>query len=105
VITSLPPSELDARDYVPQAIISRSIFECAGLLKAKIVHGQDDLDEYEGAVFLLNRKLPFSMKHYKAHPNKTTTVYLPYEVRDVAVISEIIALIMHDIGLDAASRA
>ena len=81
----------DRIDLVPQAIVSKSIFELADLHNFKPIKGHDDLDEFYGAAFLLLDGVngvpfvldgiwPFALMQYQGHPKNEATIYLPYEL-------------------------
>jgi hypothetical protein len=91
------PGEID---FVPQAVIgrSRSYFEKS--LRIRFSAGDDDLDRYEEAAFLLNDDLPFVLRHYAGHPANTTTLYLPRRYQEVDQITSIVGRIIRELSLD-----
>lgn len=82
----LAAAALPADDYVPQAIVARSTFDLAAPFGAEIVRDHDDLDLYDGVAFALDDDergavLPFTIRHYRGHPEGTATIYLPQAIR------------------------
>lgn len=50
----------------------------------------DDLDEFEGASFLIGNEISFDLRKYAGHPDFTVSVYLPMEIEDHTEINKII---------------
>jgi hypothetical protein len=79
-------------ELVPQAIIAEPVDALAKRVGSKLEKGQDDLDEYQGAAAWLDG-LPFAVMHYRGHPENLSTIYLPFDIREVDKITEIISRI------------
>jgi hypothetical protein len=90
--------EVRKRELVPQAILALEIFDLPRLVDSKIVKGDDDFDAYVGAGFWLDG-LEFAIMHYRGHPIGTSTIYLPYEIRDVEKITDIVSKIVSELKL------
>jgi hypothetical protein len=80
---------LAEKDFVPQAVVATDVSYFAGRFGAQMVNDSDDLDQFVGVGYLLD-SLPFTIMHYRGHPDGTATIYLPQEISDVEKISEII---------------
>ncbi len=89
-------------ELVPQAIVARPISYFEKSLGISFVKDRDDLDEFEGAALLINDKLHLALKHYPGYPADTTTIYLPYEINDLAQITEIIRLVADELHISSA---
>jgi len=87
-------------DLIPQAIIGRPLSYFASSMHADFVSGHDDLDQFEGAVFVLDEKFHFALKWYRGHPKGTTTIYLPHEFSGLDDITKIVSMIMNELRLD-----
>lgn len=98
----IPMSELGKIDLVPQAILSKpvSYFENQGYHFAK---GQDELDTYDGAAFVLDDNVRFALKHHPGYPEGTTTVYLAGNVRDLHQIASLVQKIVEALKLSRAA--
>ena len=92
-------SEVSKLDLIPQAIINKPLSYFHKHLKIEIVHGRDDLDEFEGAALLVDNALPFALKHYPGYPDNTTTIYLSHELKDLEEISRAISIIVKELRL------
>lgn len=108
MIKPYPLSQLTAEvDLVPQALISGSLSDLAKQHGWALEEGQDDLDSFTGAAFLLGLSLhadfqprtPFALMRYKGHPPATATIYLPFQVQDEKAISKAIARILKELHL------
>jgi hypothetical protein len=61
-----------------------------------------DLDEFQGISVKLNEQFIIALKHYSGHPPNTTTIYLPGEITDVALIVNILIYVQRELGIPAA---
>jgi len=87
-------------DFVPQAILRVSLAHFSGWRGLKLGRSADDLDEYEGVAFLdAELGKPVAVRRYAGHPKDTVTIYLPYEVEDVGVITQSVHRLVQDFGL------
>jgi hypothetical protein len=59
----------------------------------------DDLDEFEGASFLIGNEISFDLRKYAGHPDFTVSVYLPMEIEDKAEIDRIVDQIVREFAL------
>ena len=101
MLRSISLSELGKVDLVPQAILSRpvSYFEKRGV---HFVKGEDELDTYEGAAFLLDNNVRFALKHHPGYPDDTTTVYLAKSIDDLHEITKLVQKIVKAFELSLA---
>ena len=83
-------------EFVPQAIIAEPVYELAKRFGSTVENGYDDLDEYQGAAAWLD-SLPFTVMQYKGHPRNTSTIYLPFDIREVDEITKIISRITSEL--------
>lgn len=89
-------------EFIPQAILNEPVSVVAQRLGAKVQEGSDDFDFYLGAAGALDDfpglgKVPFTVMHYRGHPDGTTTIYLPFNIQGIARITEIISKILADL--------
>jgi hypothetical protein len=84
--------------FVPQAVLPYEIRSLAKNLSFKVETGTDDLDEFAGAAFFLD-ELPFALMHYRGHPENTSTIYLPYDVKSLNEIERWIDRIVSELKL------
>jgi hypothetical protein len=90
MIKSLPLNKLlQEIDFVPQAIVAANVFDLAKRYGGEIEKGSDDFDSYEGSGAQIDGT-PFAIMHYRGHPQRTSTIYLPFDIQDVKKITEII---------------
>ena len=94
-------SELGKVDLVPQAILNKpvSYFEKRGI---HFVKGEDELDTYEGAAFLLDNNVRFALKHHPGYPDDTTTVCLAKSIHDLQQITKLVRKIVEALELSLA---
>jgi hypothetical protein len=59
----------------------------------------DDLDEFDGASFLIGNEITFDLRKYAGHPDFTVSVYLPMEIENKAEIDGILDLIVEEFAL------
>jgi hypothetical protein len=85
-------------DFVPQAVLAEDFFVLAKHNKLKFEKGHDDLDYYVGAAAVLD-DLVFTVMHYDGHPPHTSTIYLPFDIRDVNEVTKSILRITKELGL------
>jgi hypothetical protein len=55
-----------------------------------VMRGYDDLDEYDGADFILDKKYFIAVRHYRGHSNETTTIYIDRKQSDIDMITHVI---------------
>jgi hypothetical protein len=92
----------DDVEFVPQAIlrVPMSYFSELGY---EVVHSYDDLDEFDGTViFSTGLKLPVAIRQYSGYPEGTSTIFLPYEIREVGEISDKILSLVEEFRLQQA---
>lgn len=82
-----------ATELVPQAMIAAPVAYFAERAGSEILEDHDDLDTFDGAAFSLD-KVPFAVMHYRGFPENTSAIYLPYQIKDVEEITNIIARIV-----------
>jgi hypothetical protein len=82
-------------DVVPQAIISLPVQKIVGE-RADISSGFDDFDYFEGASFKLDNKIEIAVRHYRGHPQDTTTIYIDRSEADVEQITQLIRKILSE---------
>lgn len=59
----------------------------------------DDLDEFEGASFLIGNEVCFDLRKYAGHPKFTASVYLPMQIETQGEIDGIIDSIIRQFAL------
>jgi hypothetical protein len=75
LLSSAEPIRSLSVDVVPQAVISLPVGRVVGR-RADISSGNDDLDYFEGASFKLDNKIELAVRHYRGHPENTSTLYI-----------------------------
>jgi hypothetical protein len=90
-------------EVVPQAIIWRSLRYCTLVIR----DGQDDLDKYKGASFVIGNDIRFDLRIYRGHihPEVTVTLYLPEDVRDESVIARTISTVIKEMAIPVSAVA
>lgn len=90
-------------EVVPHAIIWRSLRYCTLVIRK----GQDDLDKYEGASFIIGNDIRFDLRVYHGHihPEVTVTLYLPQDVRDEKQIAATVATIIDEMKIPVSAIA
>lgn len=73
-------------EVVPQAIFWRPLVYFTMLTRS----GEDGLDLYVAASFIIGNDIKFDLRFYQGHPDGTVTLYLPEEVTDSEAISNAI---------------
>jgi hypothetical protein len=99
----LAMENLPKAEFVPQAVIGQPIASIGEAARLPLVKGHDDLDDFEGLALLLDDSVPFTILHYRGHPPRTSTVYLPISLGDGRRIGEVIARILRELKLDQAN--
>jgi len=100
-LVSRSSETFDDVDFVPQAILRVGISYFSVERGFDVQRSADDLDEYEGVAFFdeaLGK--PVALRHYAGHPQDTVTIYLPYEVEDVGVITKTVHRLIDTFGLN-----
>jgi hypothetical protein len=95
------PYLLNSDEFIPQAIVNRPVHAFTHA-PANVVSGADDFDEYTGLGFFAGN-VPFAVMHYKGHPARTSTIYLPQSVRDVRKVSYLLRKIFAHFDLPSSS--
>lgn len=85
-------------EVVPQAIVNLPVNKVIGR-RADISSGEDDLDLFEGASFKLDKKIEIAVRHYRGHPEDTTTIYIDSSQDDVEQITRLIREILGEFGV------
>ena len=90
-------------EVIPHAIIWRSLRYCTLFVR----DGQDDLDQYKGASFVIGKDVRFDLLVYKGHihPEVTVTLYLPEEVQDEKQIAETVSIIIKEMEIPVSAVA
>lgn len=92
----------DNMDFIPQAILSVPLSRIAETQELPIEHGVDDLDEFDGVtLYTEGMAFPVAIRHYAGHPPGTVTLYFPLEVRNLADITQSVALTVHSLNLNS----
>src|SRR5690348_9883297 len=88
---------------VPQAIFWRSLRYCTLVIR----EGQDDLDHYEGASFVIGNDIGFDLRVYRGHIHHevTVTLYLPEDVQDEKTISDTISTVIKEMQIPVTAVA
>ena len=71
-------------DIVPQAIFWRPL----RYFTTAIRHGEDNLDAFDAASFIIGNWPRFDLRTYEGHPAFTVTLYLPFSVEDQAGVGK-----------------
>jgi hypothetical protein len=88
-------------EFVPQAIVALPIDEIVKQFGWDVEKGHDDLDDYFGAAAWLDGVHPFTVMHYRGHPEDTSTIYLPFNIREAEKITHLINRIASELKLPA----
>jgi hypothetical protein len=82
-------------EVVPHAIFWRPLAYFTMQSRKEV----DDLDEFEGASFVVGNEFSFDLRKYAGHPNFTVTVYLPMQLEGRREIDNIIDRVIKEFGL------
>lgn len=90
-------------EVVPQAILWRSLRYCTLIVR----EGQDDLDKYAGASFVIGNDIRFDLRVYRGHihPEVTVTLYLPEKVRDEKQVAETVSIVIKEMAIPVSAVA
>jgi len=89
---------LSELEFIPQAIVDQPLSFFANKWKLEIVHGHDDLDEFDGAALRMHNGTLIELKHPSGYPPNTTVIYFSYEIRDVGRITDLIFEVADELG-------
>jgi hypothetical protein len=98
----LRPLDFDAYgnfDLVPQAIFKKPFSYFRDKLGIMFVNSYDDLDDFQGALLTFNGDWAFALKHYRGHPDDSTTVYLSRDYQNAETISSMVSEIARELDL------
>jgi hypothetical protein len=90
-VCSYPPD----LEVVPHAIFWRPLAS----FTMEVRKDEDDLDEFEGASFLIGNGISFDLRKYAGHPNFTVSVYLPMQIENQMEIDRIIDRLIEELAL------
>jgi hypothetical protein len=82
-------------EVVPHAILWRPLAYFTMQTRKDV----DDLDEFEGASFLIGNEISFDLRKYAGHPDFTVSVYLPMEIEKQTDIDRIVDRIVKEFAL------
>lgn len=88
-------------DVLPHAIIWRPL----RYFTIRTRDGQDDLDNFTGASFVIGNDIRFDLRSYREHPGVTVTLYLPDEIRSEERISEMLSTIFREMMIPSTAVA
>jgi hypothetical protein len=90
-------------DVVPQAIFWRPLKYFTLIIR----DGVDGLDMFKGASFAIGNDIRFDLRVYRGHlnPEFPVTLYLPLDVTDEKVISEIVERVMREMVIPMTAAA
>jgi hypothetical protein len=80
-------------DVVPQAIVALPVGKIVG---RRVSSGSDDFDYFEGASFKLDNKIEIAVRHYRGHPENTSTIYIDRRLSNVEHITSLIRKILEE---------
>jgi hypothetical protein len=83
-------------EVVPQAIVDLPVGQIVGPW-SDINNGNDDLDYFEGASFRLDNEVEIAVRHYRGHPENTSTIYIDRRESDVEHITRLIRKILGEL--------
>ncbi len=88
-------------DVIPQAIFWRPLrwFTFAAR------EGEDGLDNYRGASFVIGNQVRFDLRTYRGHPQFTVTLYLPEGIENAGEIATTIRIVIKTMIIPAAAVA
>jgi hypothetical protein len=89
---------LEGNELIPQAVVRRDVDKLAEDLHVTVAEGVDDFDSYRGLAFKID-DMPFVVLHYQGHPEGTSTIYLPYDIRSIPVITQRVGRIAKSLGI------
>ena len=89
---------LEGNELIPQAVVRRDVDKLAQDLHVTVAAGVDDFDSYRGLAFKID-DMPFVVLHYQGHPEGTATIYLPYDIRSIPVITQRVGTITRSLGI------
>lgn len=76
--------EILDEEVIPQAIVSRPACYFSSNLRTY----EDSLDVFVGSSFAIGNQVRFSIRTYAGHPQLTSTIYLPFYIREFLEIIE-----------------
>jgi hypothetical protein len=82
-------------DVTPQAIFWRALKYFTSLIR----EGEDGLDEFQAASFIISNDIRFDLRTYAGHPEFTVTLYLPNYVKDKEEISRVIKIVIKEMAI------
>lgn len=88
-------------DVIPQAIINLPVEQIVG--KQNMSVGYDELDQFTGATFKLDRTIEIAVRHYQGHPKDTATIYIDSRQADVERITELVHQIIRELHIPPAA--
>jgi hypothetical protein len=90
-------------EVIPHAIIWRSLRYCTLVVR----EGEDDLDKYSGASFVIGNDIRFDLRVYRGHIHSevTVTLYLPEEVQDERQVAQTISTIIREMAIPVSAVA
>ena len=90
-------------EVVPQAILWRSLRYCTLVVR----QGEDDLDKYEGASFVIGNNIRFDLRVYRGHVRSevTVTLYLPDDIREEDEVATTVSTIIDAMAIPVSAVA
>lgn len=82
-------------DIVPQAIFWRPLRYFTTAIRI----GEDDLDTFQAASFIIGNRVRFDLRRYKGHPEFTVTLYLPLPVEDFEEIKQAVSQVIAEMAV------
>ncbi len=82
-------------DVTPQAIFWRTLKYFTMLIRK----GEDGLDEFQAASFIIGNDIRFDLRTYAGHPEFTATLYLPNDLNDKKEISRVIKIVIKEMAI------
>ncbi len=86
-------------EFAPQAIVGLPVSATLARFQSFVTHGHDDLDEYDGADFILDKKYLIAVRHYRGHPKGTTTIYVDRRQNDIEKITIMVHQILRELDI------
>ena len=82
-------------DVVPQAIFWRPLQYFTTLIR----QGEDDLDSFDAASFIIGNRERYDLRRYRGHPAFTVTLYLPFKMENLKDITLIISHVVEEMAV------
>lgn len=90
-------------EFVPQAVINRTLEYFERELGVRFEEDADDLDTYKVAGLRMDDRVPVALIQYKGHPADEVTLYMAHDPERLSEVADFLPILLEELHLPRAA--